>query len=605
MYTDGVKQVREVVPVEEWVESAYFAGPVTKMFPFWKEKIIQAYSKDVNEVIVIGSIGSGKTTFANALLMRRIYELSCFEPVEALFKLLPGTRVSFMYFTVTLRQASWTGFGMLRDMIDVTPYFKEIFRRDKEIDTEIRFPKMSVYSGSEVSHQLGLALLGAVLDEANFLKAKDPLKKAQDLYSSTVERRKSRFIVEGKDRGLSVLVSSAENPSSFVEERIKKVSKYNDSLIISAVGYELKSKQYSGDKFVVFVGNEFIAPKIINGVEDLAEVMHWFRVDESVIEEIKKMPVRYSIKNVVPDEYRIYFKEVPVEFQRAFDDDIYRAIKDTLGISMGGDDKLFKSFIAYDEALYQDDRFFSSDVIVLSSKDEIKLQDKFNINAVKNRHIPRYIHIDLGLKGDRTGMSCAMVDGTKKTEVGTFPIVKVEWMVGIEKNKGYIDDEVPLWKIREFLVWLRDSGVNVVKISFDTFQSADMIQILQRRGFQVERLSVDRTDEAYRNLVSLYLERRIKHQENLVYRKELFSLNWDGKKVDHPQGGSKDIADGVAGSVLWAVTEWKQGVYELTVENGMDRVIEEAIMEERFGQYKVDGWDDFFHKWGDKERFQR
>jgi hypothetical protein len=594
-------QVREIVPIEEWVESGYYAGPVCRMYDFWKEKIVEVYKRGVNEVIVIGSIGGGKTTFSNALLMRKLYELSCYKNPEALFKLLTGTRIAFMYFTVTLKQAAWTGFAMLRDMIDATPYFRNEYPRDKDVNSEIRFPRMSVYTGSEFSHQLGLALLGAVLDEANFMRAKDPLEKARTLYTAIIERRKSRFVVDGKDRGLSVLVSSAEELSSFVEERIRKVGNDKDVLVVSVVGYELKRHHYSSDSFVVFTGTEFSRPRVIDTVEDLVEVLGWFKVSRDVIEEVRKYPVKYSIKHVVPFEYRAYFKEVPIDFRRAFEEDIYRALKDILGVSVGGENKLFRSMLAYDEAVVNKLKLFKDDIVQLSSKDEVRLQDMFRLDLVVDRDVPRYIHVDLGIKGDRTGMACAKVIGIKKTDLGDLPVVEVEWMVGIEPNRRYVDDEVPLWKVREFLVWLKDSGVNVVKITFDSFQSVDMIQLLQRRGFQVEKLSVDKTDEAYRNLVTLYLERRIKHVENVVYRRELFSLEWDGKKVDHPAGGSKDIADAVAGSVFVACKEWKQGQFELMYQpEAFEEKVEEWWYERRWDEYRVGGWEDFFRKWGKK-----
>ena len=596
---DEPVQVREIIPIEEWVESSYYSGPVCRMYDFWKEKIVEVFRKGINEVIVIGSIGGGKTTFANALLMRKLYELSCYKNPEALFKLLVGTRIAFMYFTVTLKQAVWTGFAMLRDMIDATPYFRNEYPRDREVNSEIRFPRMSVYTGSEFTHQLGLALLGAVLDEANFLRAKDPLEKARTLYTAIIERRKSRFVVDGKDRGLSVLVSSAEELSSFVEERIRKVSGASDVLVVSVVGYELKRHHYSSDSFVVFVGTEFTRPRIIDTVDDLVEVLGWFKVSKDVLEEVRKFPVKYSVKHVIPVEYRAYFKEVPIDFRRAFEEDIYRALRDVLGVSMGGENKLFRSMLAYDEALVQKPKLFKDDVVQLSSKDEVRLQDMFRLDLVVDRDVPRYIHVDLGIKGDRTGMACAKVIGIKKTDLGDLPIVEVEWMVGIEPNRRYVDDEVPLWKIREFLVWLKDSGVNVVKVTFDSFQSVDMIQLLQRRGFQVERLSVDKTDEAYRNLVTLYLERRIKHVENVVYRKELFALEWDGKKVDHPAGGSKDVADAVAGTVYMACKEWKQGQYELMSQPEVfEEKIEEWWYDRKWDDYRVKGWEDFFKKWG-------
>jgi hypothetical protein len=597
----SVMKGRDIISVEEWVENAYYSGPVSKMYDFWKEKIVEVFNRSVNEVIVTGSIGGGKTTFANALLMRKLYELSCYLNPEALFKLLSGTRIAFMYFTVTLKQAARTGFSMLRDMIDSTAYFREDYPRDKEVNSEIRFPKLSVYTGSEFSHQLGLALIGAVLDEANFMKSKDPLDKARNLYTAIIERRKSRFVVDGKDMGLSILVSSAEELSSFVEERIRKVNNENDVIVISAVGYELKRQHYSKNAFIVFIGTEFCKPKIVDTVNDLVEVLGWFRVGSEVIEEVKMYPLEYSIKNVVPLEYRGYFKSVPMDFRRAFEDNINRALKDVIGVSVGGENKFFRSMIAYEDAIISKPRVFKDDVVQLSSKDDVRLQDMFRLDLVNDKDVPRYIHIDLGIKHDRTGIGCAKVVDIKKSDLGDLPVVEVEWMVGVERNVRDVDDEVPLWKIREFLVWLKERGVNIVKITFDSFQSVDMIQLLQKRGFQVEIQSVDRTDEAYRNLAMLYLERRIRHAENVVYRRELFGLEWDGVKVDHPSGMSKDVADAVAGAVYLAVKEWRQGSYEMMTRPELfDEKIEERWTDEKWDDWKIDGWNDFFKKWGRK-----
>ncbi len=595
------------MPVEDWVEDYYYSGVVSQMYPFWKEKLIEAVKKGANEVIVIGSLGSGKTTFANALLMRKIYELSCYEPIPALFNLLKGTMISFMYFSVSLQQALRTGYGMLLRMIDETPYFEKVFKRDRDVNSVIRFNGIEVYPGSIVEHQIGLGLLGAVLDEANFLRAKDPYERAKELYAAIINRRKSRFIVRGKDMGLSVLVSSAEEPSSFVEDRIARVGDRDDVLVVSAVTFELKRAQYGADRFVVFIGSEFLQPRIIDTIEDLVAVLKYFGARDEIIDEVEKYPVRYSIRNVIPPEMRVYFKEVPVEFRRSFEDDVVRAVRDVLGVSVGEGNKLFKSFVAYEDAVRDGLRnAFRSDVVVVGSKDAVLLQDWFDFSAIKNPELPRYIHIDLGVKECRTGIACASVVGVRETDFGRLPVVALDFLVGVERNVAYGDDEVPLWKIRDFLIWLKDKGLNIVKVSFDSFQSLDMIQLLQRRGFNVERLSVDKTDEQYLNLVALYLERRIKHPENVVYRRELFSLVWDEekRKVEKGSGAGKDVADTVAGAVWWAVKEWREGVFDLVKrkEDVIEDVDEWALWELESRSRKISGWDDFFKVFGRKSK---
>lgn len=54
-------RVREIVPIEEWLDSEYYVGPdALSIYPFWKKHIINIYNSPVkiNEVILTGGLGT-------------------------------------------------------------------------------------------------------------------------------------------------------------------------------------------------------------------------------------------------------------------------------------------------------------------------------------------------------------------------------------------------------------------------------------------------------------------------------------------------------------------------------------------------------------------
>ncbi len=196
--------VRPIIPIREWLGNEYYCGSeVFNLYPFWKEHLIRIYESPVliNEIILTGGLGTGKTTFANAVILRKIYELSCYMNVPALFNLLPTSLMLFAYFNLNLEQANLTGYGQLKNMIDTSKYFQEIFPRNQKINSSIDFTQanMMVRFASNESHIIGTNLFGAILDEANFYKgdgqsttekAGEAQSQARQIYTAIRNRRK-------------------------------------------------------------------------------------------------------------------------------------------------------------------------------------------------------------------------------------------------------------------------------------------------------------------------------------------------------------------------------------------------------------------------------
>lgn len=199
-------RIRDIVSIEEWLDNEYYVGPdALSIYPYWKQHIINIFNSPVriNEVILTGGLGTGKTTIANIILLRKIYELSCYSNIPALFNLMASSKIMLAYFNLNLGQALLTGYGQLKEMIDNSPYFQEHFMRNVKKDAEIVWPQanMMVRFASGTQHTIGTNLIGSVLDEANFYSKTEKITeqavqiqdKAKQIYTETRNRRKITF----------------------------------------------------------------------------------------------------------------------------------------------------------------------------------------------------------------------------------------------------------------------------------------------------------------------------------------------------------------------------------------------------------------------------
>ena len=234
------KLIRPIEPIETWIYDEYYVGPdAGSIYDFWRKHLIEVFRSDrspqdyIDQILIDGSIGGGKTTFANLCMLRKLYELSCYENMQALFSLMLSSKIVFTYFNITKDQAEATGFGQLREMIDASPYFQEHFRRNMRSSSVIEWPeaKLSVGFGSGASSMIGGNLLGSILDEANFYQgdgkesvAGEVQSKAAKLYTDIRNRGRSRFLKDGINHALNIVVSSSMYANSFMSKLKQEVA---------------------------------------------------------------------------------------------------------------------------------------------------------------------------------------------------------------------------------------------------------------------------------------------------------------------------------------------------------------------------------------------
>lgn len=382
----------------------------------------------------------------------------------------------------------------------------------------------------------------ALMDEINFSRApKGSQKNVMDVYRGIRRRVESRFMRSGRVYGYIFLISSKNSEQDFLDQYIQTLRGNKSTIVIDEPIWNVKPPEtYTGEKFKVAVGDKTKASRIMSESDE-----------EGVL---------------LSQGYQIL--EVPVEYRIAFEQDITTALCDIAGISSFSTSKLIPYAGKIEACINRNRRSpFMVEVLHLGLDSDEDIKDYLDDLSILRQDMnkPRFLHVDIGLTGDMMGI--AGVHAKSQTTVKKFTpegnieellenVYALDFAIGIKAIPG---SEVPLYKVREFFLWLADYiGWKIPTISYDGFQSADSLQLLKVAGFDTKLTSVDRTADPYLNLRSCILDNRLDLYYHSVLNWELYDLEYDKvkKKVDHnPVDGHKDISDAVAGS-LWNCQEY-------------------------------------------------
>jgi hypothetical protein len=165
----------------------------------------------------------------------------------------------------------------------------------------------------------------------------------------------------------------------------------------------------------------------------------------------------------------------------------------------------------------------------------------------------RFIHVDLALKRDRAALCMVHGDGMKEIQtsmgVETLPVVNMDLVYSWEASVG---NEINFASIRQMIIDLCRK-FQVATVTFDRWQSVEMIQSLRAQGINADFHSVKKSD--YDTLLTAIYDTRLRGYWNeILVEEELLKLRLFGNnKIDHPATGSKDLADALAGAVSMCV----------------------------------------------------
>lgn len=414
------------------------------------------------------------------------------------------------------------------------------------------------------------------VDEISFLKNKDveeQKKKAKEMINTAKGGMKTRFIFNGKNPTLLCVASSKRSEQSFMETYIRELGEDDNVFIVDKPVWEVKPRgTYQSETFWVGLGNKYKENKVI--------------------------PRSDYDKLRLYEEQGYQLLAVPIDFEKDARYDLNKVLCDYAGISSFSTNK-FLSAERVKDVFLNDLRNPLPDIIECgNAKDDTsQYKDWFDISKLDKRYIskPLFIHLDMSVSGDKTGICGTWIIGKKATEDGVAGKDLVFQTAFSTSVKAPTGRQISFAKTREFIRWLKNEvHLKIKKITFDTFQSYDTGQQLQDEGFETEILSVDRVEtptgekvgvcKPYQYLKNTIYEGRIRiysrpiedDETSLLY-KELTQLekNENTGKIDHPDNGktgSKDQADALCGSVYTASKYASE--YDFDYGENLEQIIE-------------------------------
>lgn len=542
------------VPIEEFLHNPRYLGSGLTdaegkftLFPYWEELLKEIYPDPMqpakyNTLALTGAIGLGKSTEAVVVGIYELYRILCLKDPYVYYGLMPTDLITFAVINISLDAAKGVAWSKLQSLIQSSPWFMEKGSVNKGDIPEWKPPKgIELIYGSLPRHIIGRAIFWCFADEVSFQPNKDieeQKSKAREMISTAAARMQSRFMRGNKNPTILCLASSKRTENSFMETFIegKKKNESKTTRIVDEPQWNIRPDKRSKETFKVALGNKFLESEVV--------------------------PLGASEELLNTYRNRGYtFLDVPIGYYENFIDDINIALTDIAGISTSSVTRYIAGPRLASIKNNNLKNLFTKDVIEVGNAPDDYLQyyDFIDLNNLDRKLLdrPLYVHLDMSISGDKTGIAGVWIKG-KKPSVAGQPDSKdlfytLAFSVSVKAPKGH---QISFEKNRQFIRWLREKGFAVKCVSSDTYQSADLLQQLSAENFNTEVTSVDRVKDGvcipYQVLKSTIYENRLEMYEAPLLTEELLGLERDSNgKIDHSNMGinSKDQADAMTGAL--------------------------------------------------------
>jgi len=475
--------------------------PETLVQLMGEEKGLEYYSNyTVNEVICQLGKGSGKDHVSRVSLAYIAYLLHCLRDPLDYFGKAAGVYVDLVNLAVNAKQAQQVFFDPLKNLLLASPWASEVGFEPRVQEIFWFSRPVRMFSGhSEAEGWEGYEVLIVVLDEISAFKTDGELKgqlrnkgSASEIYEMARASITSRFPSVGK----VVLLSFPRFKGDFIQQRYKSVI---DDLI-----------EHGGVMLDERVGNR----------GGYREATSWAL--KAATWEVN--PTRHR------EEFENEFRRDPIMARARFACEPPEMVD-----AYFRDPESVRNAFKYKEDPMDDDGRYKEWFLG------------------KDPH-PRFIHIDLGLKRDRAALCMVHSPGLKRIKtmggLENLPIIEMDYL---QSWKAEDNSEIPFASIRQTITDLT-KRFSVVSVTFDQWNSADMIQSLRAMNINADLHTVAKKD--YDTLSTTIYDGRFRGYWNeLVVEEELLKLKLiNNTKVDHPTSGSKDLADSVAGATFMCMS---------------------------------------------------
>ena len=277
----AVDYLWQPVSIQTFIQDDYYLGKILRgnLFPRILEDLVELFEGRYSEVLLMGSIGWGKSIMAEVGIVYDLYKVSCLKNPADAFGLIPNSNVAFINVSVNKSQATKILFGGLGNLIRNSPYFKEKFPFAPNITTELRFPRGVFAYPVAASEQalLGEGVFSAAFDEMNFYAIVEKSKQhpegglydqALQLYTKMSRRIMSRMNKRGMLPGHLWMISSARYPNDFTERKAVEALSNPMIFVRQYSAWETKPRSdFMSETFNVEVGDVTRRSRVLEGTE--------------------------------------------------------------------------------------------------------------------------------------------------------------------------------------------------------------------------------------------------------------------------------------------------------------------------------------------------
>lgn len=513
---------------------------------------------------------SGKDMCCQVITARVAYLLSCLRSPQAYFDLLESSNLDLLNVAPNSDLAHRVFFKPLRTMISNSPWFREHLAKDPlERTIELNKSILLTSGHSDADRQEGGNLILGIADEIDAFNEPDPTK-----VGGKAPTKSSKAILK------MIRTSGSTRFPDTYKNVVISFPRYLGSPILKAVSrarLDIAAKESEGKTSVYYSA----------GPAATWDVNPNFDKYERV--EVPTSPV--PIPNVA--DIVEMFRDEPAEARAMF---------------LCQPEKAVNPFFKSEEALFECFKPVERQPVEVAYKlvghswtPVYSFATDFKAKAGA-----RYaMHADLAVTGDQAGIAMSHVaswqeypvvksvtiDGKEKDIEfkERRPVVVVDFVLAFSANKASLPPrDIQIRWARQLAMELKlNRGFNIRRFSCDGFQSVDTLQTLATYGIETEKVSTDTKDaRVWKTVADLVYDKRLSAPlyDPLMFELTRLSRLPNGR-IDHPVGGAKDIADGMAGSIVGALElggkESSTGREPITVQAKVTRGRRESTLTPR------------------------
>lgn len=191
-----------------------------------------------------------------------------------------------------------------------------------------------------------------------------------------------------------------------------------------------------------------------------------------------------------------------------------------------------------------------------------------------------YMHVDLSKVHDRCAVAMAHVEKWVSVQVGntqeTYPVVRVDAVRWWKPSK---EEPMDYKAVTDYILNVKRRGFDIRLVTFDRWQSNDVMNFLNDHHIKTELLSV--ANKHYDDFLTTMYDDRLIGPAIPELLDELRLLRYIKDKVDHPRAGYKDLSDAVCGAIFNAIDHTpKQRDTEVEVKTYADIIKQRREEEE-------------------------